>query len=82
MSKKQKDKNAPQHMEFTLREVRRHAARGLHSVLSAIEKAIESGLTVLEEVWQWVATNFIKNVRALELLQEHAPALVTASKTA
>jgi hypothetical protein len=65
--------------EFSLREVKHHAARGIHTVLSAIENAIENGQTVLHEVWQWVATNFAKNIRAVALLKTHAPALAPAT---
>lgn len=62
--------------EFTLRDARHHAARGVHHALSAIEQAIAGGIVVLHEVWNWVASNFLDNKRALEMVKANAPALV------
>lgn len=70
-------KRQPTHTEFTLREARHFAARGPQAALTAIEKAIKDGLTVLHEVWVWVV-NFADNPRALSLLKANAPALVPA----
>ena len=68
-------KQAQKHTQFTLRETRHFAARGVHNALGAIEKAITDGLEVLHEVWVWVV-NFAENPRALALLMQNAPELV------
>ena len=62
--------------EFSLRDVRHHAARGVHHALSAIENALQKGIVVLEEVWKWLASNFLDNSRALELVKANAIELV------
>lgn len=71
-----------QHTEFTLRDVRHYSAQGIHVALTAIENAIKNGITILQEVWEWVATNFAKNSRVLNMLTEHAPNLVPQPKMA
>lgn len=61
--------------EFTLREARHHAARGVQSVLTAIERAINDGLTIAEEVWNWVISSFMDNDRAKSMIKTHRPDL-------
>ncbi len=63
------------HTQFTLREARHFANRGPQAALTAISNAIDAGLEVLYEVWEWVV-NFADNSRARELLEKHAPQLI------
>lgn len=76
MAKKARRGQTDEHPEFTLKDVRHHSARGEHIVLGKIEEAITEGRTILHEVWNWVATNFVQDEHATALLQKHAPALV------
>lgn len=67
--------------EFTLHDVRHHAARGPHHVFSAIEDALKRKCKVCDEVWKWITTNFWSNDRAKSLVTTHAPQFAPASTT-
>lgn len=61
--------------EFGVSELARFSSRGIHPVLTAMEEAIQEGIQILNEVWEWVINGFKTNDRAMGLVKKHRPDL-------
>lgn len=82
MPKLAKKTEAQLHPKFDNGDLRHHLARGIHATLAAIEKALQEGREVCEQVWIWVQTQ-IGNSRAKTLLEVNRPDLFAlATKSA